>query len=345
MGPTIELRLRSVVWLATAALLGVCATLSVTTAWRADAAPGDLDSTFVPTAGCRLVDTRPGADNIGPRAEPLAAADVYTIDVHGANGECTGPLAIPSDAVGVALNVTAVGATTASNLRVYPANLTDVPLLSNLNVTAGAPPTPNKVDVQLSPDGKINVFNFRGSVNVVVDVVGYYTESSLTELASRLSAIEAANGAQRADLDATTAAVDALERARPFVVSDTTSVGANNISSNEASPTEVTTITVDAPTAGTITAMATAVARQGNGPGEFAGCQLTTAGTFDGDSDNAVGLASPLNPVANPTLATMETFDVAAGATVTIRLLCFRFGASTIDIARGSVVALFTPET
>ena len=36
--------------------------------------------------------------------------------------------------------------------------------MSNLNVTAGAPATPNKVDVKLSSDGKIRVFNFRGTV-------------------------------------------------------------------------------------------------------------------------------------------------------------------------------------
>jgi hypothetical protein len=115
----------------------------------------------------------------------LGAGEVFEVSVHGANGDCTGPLAIPVDAVAVALNVTAVNATATSNIRVYPANLTEVPTLSNLNVTAGAPPTPNKVDVQLSPDGKIRVYNFRGTVNnfrgtvnIFIDVVGYYTNST-----------------------------------------------------------------------------------------------------------------------------------------------------------------------
>jgi hypothetical protein len=66
-----------------------------------------------------------------------------------------------------------------------------VPLLSNLNVSAGAPPTPNKVDVKLSPDGKIKVYNFNGSVNIVIDIVGYYTNSTLKEIAARLDALEA----------------------------------------------------------------------------------------------------------------------------------------------------------
>lgn len=34
-------------------------------AWRAAAAPGDADSTFVPISPCRLSDTRPGEDGIG----------------------------------------------------------------------------------------------------------------------------------------------------------------------------------------------------------------------------------------------------------------------------------------
>ncbi len=169
--------------LAITAAVAVAVTLAVTATWQADAAPGDEDATYFPTAGCRLADTR-GPDNIGPRSTPLGADEVYEIQIHGANGECTGPLAIPADATGISANVTAVNATTSSNIRLYPANLTDVPLLSNLNVTAGGPATPNKVDVQLSPDGKIKVYNFRGSVDIVIDIVGFYSPSSLTELAA-----------------------------------------------------------------------------------------------------------------------------------------------------------------
>ncbi|MEO1056466.1 MAG: hypothetical protein AAFY28_06065 [Actinomycetota bacterium] len=186
------MRLQTVGWLATAFVLGVAVTLIVTQAWTAGAAPGDDDATFVPMAGCRLVDTRAGVDNVGPRSTPLGEGDVYEIDVHGSNGECIGPLAIPVDAVGVAFNVTAVGATERSNVRVYPGDLTEVPLLSNLNVAPGAPPAPNKVDVQLSPTGSVKVFNFKGSVDVIFDVVGFYTNSSLLELDQRLAVLEEA---------------------------------------------------------------------------------------------------------------------------------------------------------
>jgi hypothetical protein len=189
------IRIRTAAWFATAIVLAVVSTLLVTQAWSANAAPGDTDSTFVPTAGCRLVDTRPAPNNVGVRSAPLGAGDVFEVTVYGANGDCSGPLAIPTDAVAVALNITAVNATATSNIRVYPANLTEVPTLSNLYVTAGAPPTPNKVDVQLSPDGKIRVYNFRGTVNIFIDVVGFYTNSTLQELSQRVVALEAAEAA------------------------------------------------------------------------------------------------------------------------------------------------------
>ena len=80
------------------------------------------------------------------------------------------------------MNVTIVNPTAASNLRVHPAD-TATPLASNLNWVAGQSPTPNKVDVKLSDGGAVRLFNQNGTVDVVGDVVGYYTDSSLVELA------------------------------------------------------------------------------------------------------------------------------------------------------------------
>jgi hypothetical protein len=66
-------RVRTVAWFATAIVLSILATLLVTQAWTADAAPGDTDSTFVPVTPCRLFDTRPDeAPNSGKKT-PLAA--------------------------------------------------------------------------------------------------------------------------------------------------------------------------------------------------------------------------------------------------------------------------------
>jgi hypothetical protein len=128
---------------------------------------------FVPITPCRLFDTRTGTVNVGPRATPLGAAETYVQQVTGNNGQCVG---IPADATGIAMNVTAVDATAAGYLTLFPADLGSVPNASNLNWIPGAPPTPNKVDVKLSPTGAIKLFNSAGTVNVLADVVGYYQD-------------------------------------------------------------------------------------------------------------------------------------------------------------------------
>jgi len=173
-------RVRTVAWFATAVVLAVVSTLLVTQAWSADAAPGDEDSTFIPVPPCRL-DSRPAPFNVGPTPGPLGPGEtnVYTQQVTGANGDCI----IPPDAVAVSMNVTVVNGTAQSNLRVFPADV-GTPDASNLNWLAGQSPTPNKVVTKLSLDGKIKLFNFAGTVNVLADVDGYFTSSSLKELAA-----------------------------------------------------------------------------------------------------------------------------------------------------------------
>jgi hypothetical protein len=127
---------------------------------------------FVPIAPCRLLDLRPAPDLVGPRSAPLGPGETYTQAVRGANGQCD----IPADATAVAMNVTAVGGTAGSFLTIWPSDISPRPLASNLNWVPGSPPTPNKVDVKLSVDGNINMFNLTGSVSVLADVVGYYAD-------------------------------------------------------------------------------------------------------------------------------------------------------------------------
>jgi hypothetical protein len=135
----------------------------------AASAPGGR-SAFVPITPCRLFDTRSDSNNVGPRKTPLAGGETFVQQVTGTNGNCT----IPLDAVGVALNVTTVNGTAASFLTVWPSDATR-PTASNLNWVANSPATPNKVDVKLSADGKASYFSNAGTVDVISDVVGYYT--------------------------------------------------------------------------------------------------------------------------------------------------------------------------
>ncbi len=320
MGNTIELRIRSLVWGLAIAVLAVASTLIVTAAWSATAAPGDDDATYVPTGGCRITDTR-STSNIGPKSTPLGDDEEMTVTIHGANGECTGALAIPTDAVGVSLNVTAVAATAQSNVRVYKADLTSPPTLSNLNVVPGGPPTPNKVDVQLSPDGQIKVYNFRGTVEIIIDVLGYYTNQSLLEIDSRLIALEAA---------------------QPFVVEDNSAEVINNISVDINAPTTVAEVTVDAPVTGKVTAVATGVAGDGDGDTARAICAVTVGGEGI-TADIPVGASSPMPTGSFPTFATTRTFDVAAGSSTNFTVVCYQLNDMTIDVRQVGLVALFTP--
>jgi hypothetical protein len=135
-------------------------------------------------APCRLADTRPDS-TVGPKSTVLAAGEsnAYEIQVTGGSGNCTGALAVPDDATGVALNVTAIARTAPvtgrSYFTVYPADAAR-PHTSNLNFLAADPPVPNKVDVGLSADGRIRIFNNEGQADVAVDVFGYYIDHAHT---------------------------------------------------------------------------------------------------------------------------------------------------------------------
>lgn len=133
------------------------------------ASSGPAPSSFVSISPCRLLDTRPAADNVGLRSTPLGAGDVLVAQVSGTNGNCT----IPSDATAVTLNVAAIGPTAVSYLTVWPSNPTR-PLAASLTWSAGQAPVSNAVTASLSPDGTISFYNHAGTVDLAIDVVGYY---------------------------------------------------------------------------------------------------------------------------------------------------------------------------
>ena len=126
-------------------------------------------SALVPITPCRLFDTRPGDINVGSRPTPLTAGETFTVPTWGTNGNCT----IPSGATGLSLNVVAIGPTASSFLTVFPADVTR-PTASSLNWVAGQAPTPNGVTARLAADGHLSFYNLAGTVDLAVDVVGYY---------------------------------------------------------------------------------------------------------------------------------------------------------------------------
>ena len=102
----------------------------------------------------------------------MAANDTFAIDALPPASGCP----IPPTATALQLNVTAVDAEVLTFLTIYPSNVPR-PNASNLNPSPGQGPTPNAVTTGLSPDGRFNVFNLKGSVNVIIDITGYYDDA------------------------------------------------------------------------------------------------------------------------------------------------------------------------
>ena len=122
---------------------------------------------FRPLMPARVADTRSG---LGVTAGSLGPHTTRAIQVSGRGN-------VPSSGVSaVVLNVTATDATWGSFLTVFPGDR-PLPTASNLNFSAGQT-VPNRVVVRVPASGVINIYNLQGSVNVVVDVNGYYTDGS-----------------------------------------------------------------------------------------------------------------------------------------------------------------------
>lgn len=164
---------------------------------------------FVPVNPCRLTDTRP-SQAVGPRATPLGADETLTVTARGSNGECTGASAIPVDAVALSLNVTATNPTANTFLTLWGDG--DDPGTSNLNPGPGQRPAPNAVVTPISGNGTFNVRNNLGSVNVIIDVNGYYVPHDHDDRYARIEALD--DYATLDDLDGLASAADV-----PFVAS------------------------------------------------------------------------------------------------------------------------------
>lgn len=135
----------------------------------ADVSTGER-TVLVAVAPCRILDTRPEF-LIGNRATPLGARETYAVKAVGAvpNSTCS----IPSDAVALSLNVTAVDATLPTYLTIWATGVAK-PNASSLNPAPGQPPMPNAVITELSSGGQFSIFNLQGKVHVIADVNGYY---------------------------------------------------------------------------------------------------------------------------------------------------------------------------
>jgi hypothetical protein len=121
---------------------------------------------FRPLVPARLLDTRSGFGG----SRTVGAGQTINLQVAGSGG-------VPATGVsGVVLNVTATNPSAAGYLTAFPTGSTQ-PLASNLNFAAGQT-VPNRVLVKVGSNGQVSLFNGAGTVDVVVDVAGWFTDGS-----------------------------------------------------------------------------------------------------------------------------------------------------------------------
>ena len=137
------------------------------------------DGLYNPMTPARILDTRDGTGT-GGAVHPLGADQTITLQVAGSTTRGGDFGGVPATGVaGVILNLTATNATAASYLTIYPAD-TNRPIVSNLNFAAGRT-VPNRVMVKLSSGtGQVKIYNPAGSVDVIADVAGWFTDSTYT---------------------------------------------------------------------------------------------------------------------------------------------------------------------
>lgn len=342
-------RLRSAGLFIAGAALSAALLITGTQAWQVGAAPGDTDATYQPLSPCRLMDTRVDF-NVGARKAPIGPAETYTAQVTGTNGNCVD---VPAGATGVAMNVTVLNATAPSNLRVFPADLVDVPLVSNLNYSQTSPPTANKVDSKLSPDGKIKIFNAFGTVDVIVDIVGVYTNTSLvalqadiTSLRADIAALQSDVTPAQSDIVALRDDVDRLDMNRPIIARS------NNVFV-EATLTgefrEISVVGFTAPAQGRVYVHAQGSAIDFDA-GEDVHCTIgrdaptTTASAYWPRWEAAGQFGGPNTEGDAGVMAVSEVFDVEAGQE-SFRMYCKNTSANgTSELWGPTMFAVYVPD-
>jgi hypothetical protein len=130
---------------------------------------GSTAGQFNPVAPARITDTR--AASTGPNnGKTLAAGTTMNVQATGVGG-------VPSTGVSaVVLNVTAVDQSANGYFTLFPTGQSR-PLASNVNWTPGMT-VPNRVIVPVGTGGQVTIYNALGSADAVVDVNGYFTDST-----------------------------------------------------------------------------------------------------------------------------------------------------------------------
>ncbi len=132
---------------------------------------------FGPVEPTRICDTRAAGPGIASNqcdaggASPIGAGATLTFNVHASGSP------VPASGVSaVSFSLTAIGPTAFTVLTAYPGGSAR-PAASNLNAPARAAVN-NHVMVPVSSNGTVSIWNSTGSINVAVDVDGWFSTAS-----------------------------------------------------------------------------------------------------------------------------------------------------------------------
>ena len=213
------------VGLTSAVIAAGIVTATVTTRGQVLALPGPTESTVVTVEPTRVLDTRVP---VGLNSK-LVAATPQNLQITGsidtwteATQTKTSQQVVPTGATGVLMNVTAVSPTASGYLSVRPGNATGVPATAGLNFDPGDI-IPNAINIALPTTGEINLYygaaNTGATMDVVIDIVGYTTNTGLIDLVNRVTALEN-SGVAGPQGEPGTNGVDAESPARVIWVAD-----------------------------------------------------------------------------------------------------------------------------
>jgi hypothetical protein len=139
--------------------------------WYSDAG-APYGGTFVGISPTRILDTRFDFDT------PLGPLEYISLPI----------VERGSPVSAVMMNVTVTGPTAPSYLTIWPSH-NDLPVASSLNFVPGQT-VPNLVVSSIGTDGAVNILNFAGETDVIVDVVGFFEDGTVPIVDGQYEAVQ-----------------------------------------------------------------------------------------------------------------------------------------------------------
>ncbi len=127
---------------------------------------------YYPVAPHRILDTRTG---VGTSKHPVLGGSTVALQVLGQSG------LPPAGVSAVVLNLTVTHPTTGGHITVFPSGTTR-PGVSSINYPKGWTGA-NLVTVPVGANGKVDLYNSAGSVDLIADVTGWYAASLTVDAA------------------------------------------------------------------------------------------------------------------------------------------------------------------